>query len=219
MAQERTNLVISAIDVDEAVARAQSELGVSPDQLHVDVLDDGDPEEGREARVRVSLRDDEGPPPDGPYIDTVLQVVKDLLDHMDIEADVTVRHRDEEATTDEHPLMVDIDGEDLDDLIGRRGETLEALQYIIRIVTARRYGQRTNLVVDVDGYKVRHEQQLGRLAQRLAGQVIQQGRTIELEPMPPRDRRIIHISLQDHPQVSTASAGEGEFRRVTIYLQ
>ena len=115
--------------------------------------------------------------------------------------------------------MVDIHGEDLSELIGSNGKTLDALQYIVRLIVARNLERRANLFLDVDGYSMRREKQLQRLAQRVADEVTHHGRVIELEPMPPRERRIIHIALRDYPQVTTESTGEGESRRVTIQPQ
>jgi spoIIIJ-associated protein len=107
-------------------------------------------------------------------------------------------------------------GAELSKLIGRRGETLAALQYLTRLITSRRIGRRAYLVVDVDGYKARREAMLRRLAFRMAAQAIQRGRTVSMEPMPPHERRIIHLTLKDNPDVLTESVGEGDNRKVTI---
>jgi spoIIIJ-associated protein len=101
-------------------------------------------------------------------------------------------------------------------LIGRRGETLTALQYITRLIASRELQRRANIVLDVEGYKSRREQMLRRLANRMADQAIQLGRTVSLEPMPPYERRIVHLALRDHPEVTTQSVGEGDRRKVTI---
>jgi spoIIIJ-associated protein len=101
-------------------------------------------------------------------------------------------------------------------LIGHKGETLAALQYVTRIIAAKRLGKAVNIVVDVENYKGRREEQLKRLAKRIAEQAVQQGRTLSLEPMPPNERRIIHIALRDRSDVSTESTGEGRARKVTV---
>jgi spoIIIJ-associated protein len=101
-------------------------------------------------------------------------------------------------------------------LIGRRGETLAALQYITRLITSRRLQRRANIVVDVAGYKSRRSQQLRKLALRMADQAAQEGRTVTLEPMPPHERRIVHLTLRNRDDVTTRSIGEGEGRKVTI---
>jgi spoIIIJ-associated protein len=104
-------------------------------------------------------------------------------------------------------------------LIGRRGETLAALQYITRLIASRELQRRANIVIDVEGYKTRREEMLRRLATRMAEQAVQLGRTVALEPMPPYERRIVHLALRDNPQVRTESTGEGEHRKVTIIPQ
>ena len=112
--------------------------------------------------------------------------------------------------------MLQIRGRDLGMLIGRRGETLAALQYITRLIASRELQRRANIVLDVEGYKSRREQMLQKLAKRMANQALQMGRTVSLEPMSPYERRIVHLTLRDHPDVSTQSVGEGDRRKVTI---
>ena len=120
---------------------------------------------------------------------------------------------------DEHGeryLLLDVKGPDLGSLIGRRGETLDNIQYLLRLMVNQRLHKWTNIVVDVDGYKERRANQLRQLAMRTATQVASTGRSVSLEPMPSNERRIIHIVLRDHPDVYTESAGEGERRKVQI---
>jgi spoIIIJ-associated protein len=101
-------------------------------------------------------------------------------------------------------------------LIGRKGETVSALQYIARLIIAKQVGHGVDLVVDVQGHKKRREEQLRRMAQRMAEQAVERGRTMTLEPMPANERRIIHLELRDHPRVTTESVGDGTQRKVTI---
>ena len=119
----------------------------------------------------------------------------------------------------EPPLVLNVHGPDADALIGRRGETLAALQHITRLIVGRELAGRMHLVVDVDGFKARREKSLRRLAQRVAQQAVKTDRTVVLEPMPPYERRIIHLALRDHPHVTTQSVGEGDRRKVTIIPQ
>jgi spoIIIJ-associated protein len=107
-------------------------------------------------------------------------------------------------------------GTDLSILIGHRGETLAALQYITRLIVGKELHRPLPIVLDVEGYRARRERQLRQLAQRMAQQAVERGRTMTLEPMPANERRIIHIELRDHAQVTTESIGEGEHRKVTI---
>ena len=114
------------------------------------------------------------------------------------------------------PVVLNITGDDLGILIGRRGETLRALQYLVRLMVSHRLKHWTNLVVDVESYLIRRRRSLESIAQRVAEQVARSGRSQALEPMPPYERRVIHVTLRKHPQVTTQSVGEGERRKVTI---
>jgi spoIIIJ-associated protein len=114
------------------------------------------------------------------------------------------------------PVVLDIVGDDLGILIGRRGETLAALQYITRLMVSRKTRRWYPLVVDVEQYKLRRERSLRRLAQRMAERVSFSRQPIALEAMSAYERRIVHMALRDHPSVTTESVGEGDQRKVTI---
>jgi spoIIIJ-associated protein len=146
-----------------------------------------------------------------------LEILTQVLRLMGIAASVETKVGHELADEDEEPPMVlNITGEDLGILIGRRGETLRALQYLVRLMVSHRLKQWTNLVVDVENYLVRRRHTLQSLAERVAEQAIRTGQTQALEPMPAYERRLVHISLRNHPRVRTESVGEGEKRKVTI---
>jgi spoIIIJ-associated protein len=113
-------------------------------------------------------------------------------------------------------VTVNVNGDDLSILIGRRAETLNALQYITSLIMSKELGRFIPVVVDVEGYRVRRENQLRQLARRVAEQAIKTGRRQILEPMPANERRIIHIELRENPQVTTESVGEEPRRKVTI---
>ena len=115
--------------------------------------------------------------------------------------------------------MVEVQGEDLSILIGRRSETLNALQYITSLILSKEVGRWVPLIIDVQGYRARRERQLRVLARRSAEQVVHTGRKITLEPMPANERRVIHLELRDHPDVTTESVGEEPNRKVTIFLK
>jgi spoIIIJ-associated protein len=121
-----------------------------------------------------------------------------------------------EEESETPPLVLNIQGEDLGILIGRRGETLRALQYLVRLMVSHQIKRWSNLVVDVEDYRVRRRQTLRSLAQRMAERVAYSGQAHALEPMPAYERRIVHICLRDHPHVRTQSVGEGERRKVTL---
>ncbi len=114
------------------------------------------------------------------------------------------------------PVTLDIRGEDLGILIGRRGQTLACLQYVVRLIVSNQTGEWLPIDIDVEGYKVRRQESLRALAGRMAEQVKVGQRPFTLEPMPAYERRIIHLALADHPDVTTESTGVGEVRKVVI---
>jgi spoIIIJ-associated protein len=145
------------------------------------------------------------------------EILSDLLRLMGVDGNVQARLGDELAEEGQPPPPVlNITGEDLGVLIGRRGDTLRALQYLLRLMVSHRLKHWTNLVVDVENYRVRRRQVLENLARRTASEVVRSGRSQALEPMPAYERRLVHIALRNHPDVGTQSVGEGEKRRVTI---
>lgn len=144
------------------------------------------------------------------------QVLSDLLVQMQVEAKVSSRWLEPTDERDERVLELNIEGNDLSFLIGRRSETLNALQYVTSLIVDRRLGRWVPLSVDVQGYRHRREHSLRQLARRMAEQATQTGRRQVLEPMPANERRIIHLELKDHPAVTTQSVGQEPYRKVTI---
>ena len=112
--------------------------------------------------------------------------------------------------------IIDLAGEDSGLLIGRRGQTLQALQFLVTLIVRKKLDVDVRVVLDVENYRQRRETSLRDMAAKVASRVAQTNRSITLEPMPPADRRIIHTSLAEHPEVRTESAGEGDNRKVTI---
>jgi spoIIIJ-associated protein len=163
------------------------------------------------------------PPPEeptpaaDPTLALAQQTLENLLARMKISASVATEWGPADEADGERTLLADVRGDDLSILLGRRGETLAALQYLARLLLAKQVSHGVNLIVDVEGFRQRRHEQLRRMARRTAEQVVQRGRAIALEPMPPDERRIVHLELRDHPQVRTESAGEGNRRKVTIY--
>ena len=211
-------LEVSAKTVDEAIQSALEQLGVTEDQVEVVVLTKG--KSGllgmgsEEAKVRVSLLG--GLEERGDVASVAKEVLETLIQSMGISAEVSVTQG---STTNELPLTLDIEGDDLGILIGRRGQTLASLQYIVRLIVAEKLKMWVPTNVDVAGYKKRRYESLRSLALRLAEQVKRNRRLITLEPMPADERRIIHLALADHPDVATQSMGEGEARKVAILLK
>jgi spoIIIJ-associated protein len=146
-----------------------------------------------------------------------LKVVTSLLDKMGIEASMTVSQTEPDDLTGEVRSVIDVRGKDMGVLIGPRGETLNALQYVTRLMTGHKLRQRTTFIVDVEGYRERREQSLASLAKRMADKAVRGGRPMTLEPMPPNERRIIHLTLRPDERVYTESTGEGRRRKVRIY--
>jgi spoIIIJ-associated protein len=152
--------------------------------------------------------------------DYTLQVagdtVRELLEKMKVHAKVNAHYGQADDVHSKVPVMVDVRGNDLSILIGPRAETLNAMQYIAGLIVGKELGHTIPLVIDVEGYRARREQQLRQLARRMADQAIKTGRRQVLEPMPANERRLIHIELRANPQVTTESIGEEPHRKVTI---
>ncbi len=255
MDQENKGIEIRAANVEAAITEGLTRLGVSSDQVRIEVLEEGSRGVlgfgARDAVVRLTLLASLLPKPEAVVSPEVLtrpvepeepakpvepeqvellpaeepspadtiasEVLNELLTLMGVRAMIRIR-QDEDTPTDADapPFVLDILGHDLGILIGRRGQTLHDLQYITRLIVSREVGIWVNLVVDVEKYKVRREKTLQQLANRLAERVVLTQQPIALEPMPPHERRIIHITLRDHPIVATESVGKGERRKVTI---
>lgn len=145
-----------------------------------------------------------------------LGIVQELLDRMGVEADVSTRLTEPDDVTGKRLNVIEINGDDLGMLIGPRGETLNSLQFIARLMAGHKLRERANFVIDVQGYRERREQALARLAERMAQKVVARRRPVSLEPMPPHERRIIHVTLRDDKDVYTQSTGEGKRRKVRI---
>lgn len=146
-----------------------------------------------------------------------LEIVQTLLDKMFVDGTTTTRLTEPDERTGEQRLVIDIHGDDMGILIGPRGETLNSFQFIARLMAGHATQKRPGFIVDVEGYRERREMALARLAQRNADKAVSRGKPITLEPMPPNERRIIHITLRDNDLVYTESSGEGPRRRVRIY--
>lgn len=208
---------VSAKTVDEAIQTALEQLGVDEDQVEVVVLKKG--RSGvlgmgsEEAKIKVKLLSEAKEKDEVASIAT--EVLETLIKAMGIAAEVCVT----QAPTEEQPMALDIEGDDLGILIGRRGQTLASLQYVVRLIVAEKMKMWVPINVDVAGYKKRRYESLRGLALRLAEQVKRNRRLITLEPMPADERRIIHLALADHPDVATESMGEGETRKVAILLK
>lgn len=152
----------------------------------------------------------------GDLTQTAKEVLEALLDHMGIAGRVELADQAPQTEMGEDAVALNVAGDDLGLLIGRRGETLRDLQFLVRLIVSRRVQKWPNVVVDVEYYKARREKLLMDLARRMAEKVRLSGEPVTLEPMPPHERRIIHLTLRDYPGVFTESTGEGQGRKVMI---
>jgi len=211
-------LEISAKTVEEATRVALEQLGVTRDDVEIVVLQKG--KSGvlglgaEDAKIKVIMEEDYNrvAGTENEEADTARQVLCDILHAMGIPATVDI-----ELSADiDTPVSLNIEGDDLGVLIGRRGQALSALQYLVRLIVAEKLKKWVSINVDVDWYKKRHYEALKKLALRLAEQVSKRKRPVTMEPMPPDERRIIHITLANHSDVNTQSIGEGEGRCVVI---
>ena len=242
MSEKRTSLEIIAPTVAEAIQQGLEQLGVPSSQVSIDILDEGSRGlfgiGARQARVRLTLLipTPPSPPPPAPeikqveassqteqplagkqtYLRQAEQIVSRLLQEMRIRAQVTASYADQSNANGETPIHVDIRGKDLTILIGPQAETLNALQYLVTLILGKQTGRAIPITIDVEGYRTRRENQLRRLARKMAEQALKTGRRQVLEPMPANERRIVHLELRDFEGVTTESIGEEPRRKVTI---
>jgi len=211
---------ITADTVEQAIEKAETQLGLSRDQFEVEVVREG--KSGilgvgaKEALIRViSVASPEEACPElveEDAVKVVTEMLNTLLGLLGITGEV-------EVLSNEIPLALDIKGDDLGILIGRRGQTLASLEYVTKLMVVGRLKTWLPLTVDVGGYKKRRRDSLQRLALYLAEQVKSRRNAITMEPMPANERRIVHLTLADNPDVTTHSMGEGENRKVVVLLK
>jgi spoIIIJ-associated protein len=206
------SIEISARSVEEALEIALQKFNLTKDEVKMEILEE--PSKGflgilggKMAKIKVS-----------PKIDP-LSLTKKFLEDVTQQMGLTV---DINITSDNDYVKIDFQGEKLGVLIGRRGDTLDALQYLTNLV-ANKYNyevgsnkERIKIILDVEGYRQRREETLTKLAFKMAEKVQKTGRKVVFEPMNPQERRIIHTALQDEEFVQTISEGEDPFRRVII---
>ena len=207
--------------VDEAIADALEQLQLERSQVEVEIISTGRTGlfglGGEDARVLVRPITTEQVGLESATIKMAVEFLQRLLEFMGIEADVTARPPETPGDgLGRVSAVLDVTGEDLGILIGRRGSTLAALQYTVNHMVSRQLKSKALVSVDVEGYRRRREENLKGLALRLAEKVKASGRTITLEPMPANERRIVHLALADDSQVASFSLGDGENRKVAI---
>lgn len=207
------NKVVEATgkNVDEAVKNALSELNISRDKVDVEILDEGNKGlfgllGSKNARVKVTVKND--------YSYMAKTFLREVLNAMDIKSEIHMEDSDD-------ALKISLRGPNMGILIGHRGETLDSLQYLVSLVVNKDNtgSEYKRVILDTENYRLRREETLVRLANRLAAKAKTQSKSVVLEPMNPYERRIIHSALQDNPYVTTHSEGEEPFRKIVIELK
>jgi spoIIIJ-associated protein len=196
--------------VEDALKTALSELKVEEDKVEMEVLDEGN--KGffniigmRPAKIRVTVKRD--------YINEAKTFLKSILDKIKVKAEIEIKE-------DKNGIKIYLTGQEMGILIGYRGETLDALQYLVSLVINKNHDtEYKRVVLDTENYRSKREETLKRLARRVAEKVKRTGRIIKLEPMNPYERRIIHSALQNNIYVNTYSEGQEPFRRVVVDLK
>ncbi len=229
MDERGKSIEVAAPSVDEAVDQALQKLGLSRDEVVVEVL--RHPSRGllgllsEDALVRVTAKargsaEEPAPSAGTADVDEVarlgLEVVGNLVKYMGLAARVSRETVPLESQTNLDAVLLNVSGRDLGALIGRRGETLRDLQYLSCLMISRPLQRWPNLAVDVEHYKARREKLLTDLARRMADKVRTTDQSVSLEPMPPHERRIVHLALRDDPDVFTESVGQADRRKVVI---
>jgi len=207
----------------ESAESAQAEEAAEPAAESAEVSEERPRRERRDRRRKGDReRNDRREPKEPPEGFTeeaaegnpAAEFLKGLLQHMNVEGTVLAKAEDE-------GIRLYIDKSTMGMLIGHRGETLDAMQYLTSLAVNRNRKQEgyTRVSIDTEGYREKREETLARLARKIAGQVKATGRSRTLEPMNPYERRVLHATLQNHPYVATRSEGEEPNRRVVIYLK
>lgn len=223
------SIEISARTVAEAIQLALAQLGKDRDEVAIEVLEPGSDDE--EALVRVTAVDDDEEAAAEPAaaeaantsVDQIARhILEDLLERMDIEGFVTAVRATVPGQRGEPEDTITLHVEGADEeamglLIGRRGETLRSVQFMVNLLVSRKVQKWPQVVVDVGNYRQRRQESLEGLARRMAERVRQSGRPLTLEPMGAYERRIVHLALRADPSVYTESSGEGEHRKVVIF--
>lgn len=202
---------VTGKSVDEAVKNALNDLNVSRDNVDIEVLDEGSKGlfgllGSRNARVKITVKSD--------YTYMAKSFLGEVLSAMDIKAEIHIEDSEEN-------MKISLRGPNMGILIGHRGETLDSMQYLVSLVVNKNNtgNEYKRVILDTENYRLRREETLVRLANRLAVKARTQSKSVVLEPMNPYERRIIHSALQDNPYVTTHSEGEEPFRKIVIELK
>ncbi|MBF4695440.1 RNA-binding cell elongation regulator Jag/EloR [Fusibacter ferrireducens] len=192
--------------VEEALRLALIELDANRDEVEYEIIEEGSKGflgfGAKETKIRVSKKHNAA--------DIAQTFLASMLSEMNISANITAELYDDN-------LSINMEGEDMAILIGKRGQTLDSLQYLISLVVNKNRDEYVRVVLDTENYRMKRKETLENLAGKLAFKVKKSRKNVILEPMNPYERRIIHSALQNNPFVSTKSEGDEPFRKVVIY--
>ena len=204
---------VSAKTVEEAITDACQKLGITSDRLEYEVIDEGSSGflglGAKPAVIKASVKKEKGD-----VSEVAKEFLKEVFAAMEMEVVVTVSYDETENTMD-----INLEGEDMGVLIGKRGQTLDSLQYLVSLVVNKGASDYIRVKVDTENYRQRRKDTLENLAKNITYKVKRTKRAVTLEPMNPYERRIIHSALQGDKYVTTHSEGEEPFRRVVVTLQ
>ena len=201
---------ISAKNVDDAITQATVQLGITSDQLEYEVLDKGSTgflgigSKNAVIKARKKFSIDEN----------VVEFLSSIFDAMKMEVEILVAVNEEE-----HIIEVELKGDDMGILIGKRGQTLDSLQYLTNLAVNKHSDEYYNVKIDTEDYRKRRKETLENLAKNIAYKVKRTKRPVSLEPMNPFERRIIHSALQNDRYVTTHSEGDEPYRHVVVTLK
>jgi spoIIIJ-associated protein len=203
---------------EEAIAQACTHFQLPPESMDIEIISVGSPGlfgiGGRKAKVRVVLSRDEGEgegESDADLLPQAQELLERILELMGEKAKVLGRFDEEDR------LSLGIDAEDPGLLIGKQGQTLEALQYLLTKMIAKKARRKVRVFIDIESYRARHQEALTQLALKSGEKAKKSGKPITLNPMNPHDRRIVHLALQGDKEVKTMSRGEGLYKKVVVY--
>lgn len=200
--------------IDEAVRKAADSLGIHYSKIResdIEVLDEG--KSGifgfgvsRSAKIRVTYTIEMSDSSEG-----ARGIVKTILEKMGIDA--VIRNVNES----ENKIYIELESENSGLIIGKKGKTLEALQFIVNMMVNTNARAEKKVIIDIESYRAKRERALHKMSQEIADRVVRTGKPYSLEPMNPFERRLVHMALQNHEQVMTKSEGQGAFRKVKVY--
>ncbi len=194
---------------EEAIESASAHFQVTPEQLEIEIVSVGSPGifglGGRKAKIRAALH--------GEAEDDLLPLAREILEQLLIKMQEPAKVT---ATHEEDRISLIIESEDAGLLIGKQGQTLDALQYLVTKMVAKQTRRKVRVAVDVEDYRARHNESLTLMAQKYGEKAKRSGKSVTLNPMNPYDRRIVHMALQSDRDLKTVSRGEGLYKKVVI---